>query len=154
MCTYREKFDKIFPELSLLPVPQDLKFEGKIARGTKALGYTKVGNDCLIMATSHIAHDCTIGDHVVIVNGCGIAGHVEIGDFAVIGGLSAVHQFSRIGKHVMVSGGTLFMKAGEEVTIVLKEADESPLSAEIPPTVTLEVIEADPGVKGNRQLTH
>lgn len=42
-----------------------------------------------------------------------------------------------------------FMKAGEEVTIVLKEADEAPLSAEIPPTVTLEVIEADPGVKGN-----
>ena len=62
------------------------------------------------MATSHIAHDCTIGDHVVIVNGCGIAGHVEIGDFAVIGGLSAVHQFSRIGKHVMVSGGTLVRK--------------------------------------------
>ena len=42
-----------------------------------------------------------------------------------------------------------FMKAGEEVTIILKEADESPLSAEIPPTVYLDVIEADPGVKGN-----
>ncbi|MDE5430932.1 elongation factor P [Elizabethkingia meningoseptica] len=42
-----------------------------------------------------------------------------------------------------------FMKPGEEVTIVLREADESPLSAEIPPTVTLEVVEADPGVKGN-----
>ncbi|NAW50174.1 elongation factor P [Elizabethkingia argentiflava] len=42
-----------------------------------------------------------------------------------------------------------FMKAGEEVTIILKETDETPLSAEIPPTVTMEVIEADPGVKGN-----
>ncbi|MGS0748735.1 elongation factor P [Halpernia sp. GG3] len=42
-----------------------------------------------------------------------------------------------------------FMKPGEEVTIILKEADESPLSAEIPPTVYLEVVEADPGVKGN-----
>ena len=42
-----------------------------------------------------------------------------------------------------------FMKAGEEVTIILKEADETPLSAEIPPTVVLEVTEADPGVKGN-----
>lgn len=118
---------KIFPGTVIAAVPQDLKFEGEdsqviigdntvirecvtINRGTKALGYTKVGNDCLIMATSHIAHDCTIGDHVVIVNGCGIAGHVEIGDFAVIGGLSAVHQFSRIGKHVMVSGGTLVRK--------------------------------------------
>lgn len=42
-----------------------------------------------------------------------------------------------------------FMKAGEEVTIILKESDETPLSAEIPPTVILEVTEADPGVKGN-----
>lgn len=42
-----------------------------------------------------------------------------------------------------------FMKAGEEVTIILKDSDESPLSAEIPPTVYLDVTEADPGVKGN-----
>ena len=42
-----------------------------------------------------------------------------------------------------------FMKAGEEVTIILKDVDETPLSAEIPPTVFLDVIEADPGVKGN-----
>lgn len=81
-----------------------------INRGTKALGYTKIGSNCLIMATSHIAHDCVLGDHVIIVNGCGIAGHVEIGDFTVMGGLSAVHQFGKIGKHVMVSGGTLVRK--------------------------------------------
>ena len=62
------------------------------------------------MATAHIAHDCIIGDHVIIVNGCGVAGHVEIGDYAIIGGLSAIHQFSRIGKHVMVSGGSLIRK--------------------------------------------
>ena len=62
------------------------------------------------MATSHIAHDCVLGNHVIIVNGCGIAGHVEIGDFTVMGGLSAVHQFGKIGKHVMISGGTLVRK--------------------------------------------
>ncbi len=118
---------KIYPGTVIGAVPQDLKFDGEdstviignnttiresvtINRGTKALGYTKVGNDCLIMATSHIAHDCVIGDHVIIVNGCGIAGHVEIGDHAVIGGLSAIHQFSKVGKHVMVSGGTLVRK--------------------------------------------
>jgi UDP-N-acetylglucosamine acyltransferase len=81
-----------------------------VNRGTKALGYTKIGAHCLIMATSHIAHDCVIGDHVIIVNGCGIAGHVEIGDYTVMGGLSAVHQFGKIGKHVMISGGTLVRK--------------------------------------------
>lgn len=118
---------KIFPGTVISAIPQDLKFEGEdslviigdnttirecvtINRGTKALGYTKVGNNCLIMATAHIAHDCVIGDHVIIVNGCGVAGHVEIGDYAIIGGLSAIHQFSRIGKHVMVSGGSLIRK--------------------------------------------
>lgn len=118
---------KIFPGTVISAIPQDLKFEGEdsqvkigdgttirecvtVNRGTKALGYTKIGKNCLIMATSHIAHDCIIGDNVVIVNGCGIAGHVEIGDFTVMGGLSAVHQFCKIGKHVMISGGTLVRK--------------------------------------------
>lgn len=118
---------KIFPGAVIGGIPQDLKFDGEdtqviigdgttiresvtINRGTKALGYTKIGNDCLIMATSHIAHDCVIGNGVIIVNGCGIAGHVEIGDFTVMGGLSAVHQFGKIGKHVMISGGTLVRK--------------------------------------------
>ncbi|AQX07763.1 elongation factor P [Elizabethkingia miricola] len=58
-------------------------------------------------------------------------------------------DFSQIYINKEMIENAQFMKAGEEVTIVLKEADESPLSAEIPPTVTLEVIEADPGVKGN-----
>lgn len=118
---------RIFPGTVISAIPQDLKFDGEdsfvyigdnttirecvtINRGTKALGYTKVGNDCLIMATAHIAHDCILGDHVIIVNACGIAGHVQIGDYTIIGGLSAVHQFSKIGKHVMVSGGSLIRK--------------------------------------------
>lgn len=118
---------KIFPGAVVSAIPQDLKFEGEdslaiigdhtvlrecstVNRGTKALGYTKVGSHCLIMATAHVAHDCQIGDHVVIANACGIAGHVEIGDYAIIGGLSAIHQFARIGKHVMVSGGSLVRK--------------------------------------------
>ena len=118
---------RIFPGTVISAIPQDLKFDGEqtltiigdnttirecvtVNRGTKALGYTKLGNDCLIMATSHIAHDCVLGNHVIIVNGCGIAGHVEIGDFTVMGGLSAVHQFGIIRKHVMISGGTLVRK--------------------------------------------
>ena len=118
---------KIFPGTVISAIPQDLKFDGEdtqtiigdnttlrecvtINRGTKALGYTKVGNDCLIMATSHVAHDCVLGNNVIIANGCGIAGHVEIGDFVVMGGLSAVQQFGKIGKHVMISGGSLIRK--------------------------------------------
>ena len=118
---------RIFPGTVISAIPQDLKFDGEdtqviigdgttvrecvtINRGTKALGYTKIGNECLIMATSHIAHDCIIGNNVIIVNGCGIAGHVEIGDYSIMGGLSAVHQFGKVGKHVMISGGTLVRK--------------------------------------------
>ncbi|MBS1571022.1 MAG: acyl-ACP--UDP-N-acetylglucosamine O-acyltransferase [Bacteroidetes bacterium] len=118
---------RIFPGTVISAIPQDLKFDGEdtqviigdnstirecvtINRGTKALGYTKIGKDCLIMATTHIAHDCILGNNVIIVNGCGIAGHVEIGDYTVMGGLSAVHQFGKIGKHVMISGGTLVRK--------------------------------------------
>lgn len=118
---------RIFPGTVISAIPQDLKFDGEdtqviigdgttiresvtVNRGTKALGYTKIGKDCLIMATSHIAHDCIIGNNVIIVNGCGIAGHVEIGDYTIMGGLSAVHQFGKIGKHVMISGGTLVRK--------------------------------------------
>ncbi len=117
----------IFPGTVISAIPQDLKFDGEdsqviigddttiresvtVNRGTKARGFTKIGNNCLIMATNHIAHDCIIGDSVIMANGCGIAGHVEIGDYTVMGGLSAVHQFGKIGKHVMVSGGTLVRK--------------------------------------------
>jgi UDP-N-acetylglucosamine acyltransferase len=74
---------KIFPGTVISAIPQDLKFDGEdtqtiigdnttlrecvtVNRGTKALGYTKVGSDCLIMATSHIAHDCIIGDNVIM----------------------------------------------------------------------------------------
>ena len=118
---------RIFPGTVISAIPQDLKFDGEdtqviigddttlrecvtINRGTKALGYTKVGSHCLIMATSHVAHDCIIGDHVIIANGCGIAGHVEIGDYTVMGGLSAIQQFGKIGKHTMISGGSLIRK--------------------------------------------
>lgn len=118
---------KIFPGTVISAVPQDLKFDGEVTeviigdgttlrecvtvnRGTKALGYTKLGKNCLIMATSHIAHDCLIGDNVIIANGCGIAGHVEIGDYVIMGGLSAIQQFGKIGKHAMISGGSLIRK--------------------------------------------
>lgn len=118
---------KIYPGTVISGEPQDLKYQGEqtltyigdnttirecvtINKGTVALGYTKIGANCLIMATAHIAHDCVVGDHVVIVNGCGLAGHIEIGDFAFIGGMSAVHQFTKIGEHAFIAGATQVRK--------------------------------------------
>lgn len=118
---------KIFPGTVISAVPQDLKYQGEktqaiigdntvirecvtVNKGTNALGYTKIGNDCLVMATAHIAHDCVIGDHVILVNGVGLAGHIVVGDHAFVGGMSAVHQFTMIGEHSFIAGGSLVRK--------------------------------------------
>ena len=107
----------IFSFASIGKDPQDLKFGGEktrvvignnnkirefvtIHRGTT----DRVGNDCLIMAYVHIAHDCIIGDHCVLANAATFAGHVEVEDWAVVGGLTAIHQFTRVGRHAMIGG--------------------------------------------------
>ena len=117
----------IFPGSVISAVPQDLKFKGEdsiviignntiirecvtINRGTKALGKTIIGNNCLLMAYSHIAHDCIIRNNCIIANGVAMGGHVIINDFGIIGGLSAIHQFVKIGSHSMISGGSLVRK--------------------------------------------
>ena len=128
----------IFPGAVISAVPQDLKFGGEdslaiigdnctirecvtINRGTIASGQTTLGNNCLIMATAHIAHDCHIGDNAIIVNGVALAGHVTIGNHAIIGGLAAIHQFIHVGDHAMVSGGSLVRKDVPPYTKAAKE---------------------------------
>ncbi len=108
--------------------PQDLKYKGgetkltigrdnvfrefvTINRGTEdGLGYTKIGNNNYIMAYSHIAHDCILEDEIILANNATLAGHITVSKGAIIGGLSAVHQFSRIGKFAMVAGKTGVVK--------------------------------------------
>ena len=118
---------KIFSGSVIAAIPQDLKFEGEdslviignnttirecvtVNRGTRQTGHTFIGNDCLIMATSHIAHDCVVKDNVIIVNGTLLGGHVVVDEYAILGGMSAIHQFVHIGKYVMLSGGSLVNK--------------------------------------------
>jgi elongation factor P len=47
----------------------------------------------------------------------------------------------------IIGSELLYFKEGEDVNILFW--DEKPMSCELPPKVTLEVIECDPGVKGN-----
>jgi len=108
--------------------PQDLKYGGEptrleigngntirefvtINRGTVGGGgVTRLGDDSLLMAYSHVAHDCQVGSRLVFDN-CGtLAGHVEVGDDAVIGAFSAVHQFCRVGPHAFIGGFTVVLK--------------------------------------------
>src|SRR5512137_2798445 len=62
---------------------------------------TIVGENCFLMATSHVAHDCELGRNVVLANAALLAGHVSVGDNTFFGGGAAVHQFCRIGESVM-----------------------------------------------------
>jgi UDP-N-acetylglucosamine acyltransferase len=118
---------RIFPGAVIAGIPQDLKYEGEnttvvignnttirefvtINRGSKDRWTTKVGNNCLIMAYSHIAHDCIIGNNCIMSNNCQIAGHVTLGDYIILAGMCAVHQFVQIGQHAFVAGGSLVSK--------------------------------------------
>ena len=114
---------RIFPGAVISGIPQDLKFEGEetvceigddttirecatVNRGTAAKGKTIVGNNCLLMAYSHVAHDCILKDHVILGNATQLAGEVEVDDYAILSGGTLVHQFCRIGKHSMLQGGS------------------------------------------------
>jgi UDP-N-acetylglucosamine acyltransferase len=69
-------------------------------------GVTRLGNQCLIMASAHVAHDCILGDRVIVATFCALAGHVIAEDGVIFGGVSAVQQFSRIGRLAYVGGIT------------------------------------------------
>jgi UDP-N-acetylglucosamine acyltransferase len=105
----------------LAGIPQDLKYKGEntlleignnniirefvtINKGTSSKEKTFIGNNNLIMSNAHIGHDCSIGNNCIIGFSVGIAGEVEINDWVNISGLSAIHQFSVIGEHCMISG--------------------------------------------------
>lgn len=77
-----------------------------VHRAMNAGNETTIGDDCLLMVGSHVAHDCQVGNNVILTNGAMLGGHVEIGDRACLGGNSAVHQFCRVGRLVMVGGCT------------------------------------------------
>lgn len=74
--------------------------------GTKDGESTKIGDDCLFMAYTHLAHGCAVGHHVIVSNATQIAGEVQIDDYATISGLCGIHQFCRIGAHCMVGVGS------------------------------------------------
>lgn len=128
----------IFPNAVIGATPQDLKFRGEkttveignntvirecatIHRGTAAKGKTVVGDNCLIMAYCHVAHDCILGNNIIMSNATQLAGEVDVHDYAVIGGGTLVHQFTRIGAHTMIQGGSKVTKDIPPYAIVGRE---------------------------------
>ena len=122
--THVGKDCKIFHSASIGAIPQDLKYNNEetflyigdrtvirefvsINKGTSALGKTKIGSDCLLMASVHVAHDCVVGNNVIMSNLTTLGGHVNIDDWAILSGGVLVHQFCNISKHAFIGAGAL-----------------------------------------------
>ncbi len=115
----------VFPFACVGEVPQDLKYRGERTRlivgarcriregatlntGTEGGGgVTRVGDDCLFMANSHVAHDCQIGNRVILVNNASVAGHCVLEDDVIVGGLSGIHQWVRVGRGAIIGAVTM-----------------------------------------------
>lgn len=120
--------NRIFQFCSLGEVPQDKKYAGEPTRleigdrntirefctfnlGTiQDGGVTRIGDDNWIMAYVHIAHDCQVGNKTTFANNAQLAGHVTVEDWAILGGYTGVHQFCRVGAHVMTAVGTVILQ--------------------------------------------
>ncbi len=120
--------NRIFQFVSLGEIPQDKKYQDEPTRleigdhntirefctlncGTaQDAGVTRIGNHNWIMAYVHLAHDCQVGNHTVFANNAQLAGHVQVGDYAILGGYTGVHQFCRIGAHVITGIGSHVLK--------------------------------------------
>ena len=105
--------------------PQDLKYQGEptdteigdgntirenvtISRGTVGGGgVTRIGSECLLMASAHIGHDSQVGNHCILANAATLAGHVVIEDYATVGAFSPVHQHCTVGRYAFIGGGTI-----------------------------------------------
>ncbi|MCK5728741.1 MAG: acyl-ACP--UDP-N-acetylglucosamine O-acyltransferase [Methylococcales bacterium] len=118
------KDNKIYQFSSIGEDPQDRKYANEVTqleigdrntirefstlhRGTlQDHSLTKIGNDNLLMAYTHVAHDCIIGNHVIMANGASLAGHVHLGSHAILGGFTLVHQFTQIGDYSFSAMGS------------------------------------------------
>jgi UDP-N-acetylglucosamine acyltransferase len=120
--------NRVFQFASIGEAPQDKKYGGEptrleighrnvfresctINRGTaQGNGVTRIGNDNLFMAYTHVAHDCVVGNNTTFANCACLAGHVEIGDCVNLGGLTAVHQFTKVGAYAFAGGGAIITR--------------------------------------------
>ncbi|MBX3735858.1 MAG: acyl-ACP--UDP-N-acetylglucosamine O-acyltransferase [Candidatus Didemnitutus sp.] len=110
---------EIYPFTCIGTKTQDLKYRGgrpgtrigdrnvfreytSVHAATNDGEFTTIGHDNLLLAYCHVAHDCQIGNHLIASNSVGLAGHVIVDDHVTLGAKCGVHQFCRVGSHVMV----------------------------------------------------
>ena len=118
------KENRIYQFTSIGEDPQDKKYAAEITRleigdrntireftsmhrGTQQdNSVTKIGDDNLFMAYTHVAHDCIIGNNVIMANGASLAGHVHLNNNAILGGFTLVHQFTQVGQYSFAAMGS------------------------------------------------
>ena len=118
------KQNRIYQFTSIGEDPQDKKYAAEITRleigdrntireftsmhrGTQQDNcVTKIGDDNLFMAYTHVAHDCIIGNNVIMANGASLAGHVHLNNNAILGGFTLVHQFTQVGQYSFAAMGS------------------------------------------------
>ena len=111
----------ISPFASIGSSPQDLGYKNEptksiigknciikeyvtVNRGAKEGTATVVGDNCLLMTSSHVAHNCVVEDNVIMANLATLGGHCHVGYGAWLGGMSVYHQNIRIGEMCIISG--------------------------------------------------
>jgi len=122
------KNNQIFQFSSLGAAPQDKKYNNEPTKleigdnntirefctfnlGTvQDKGTTVIGNNNWIMAYVHVAHDCHIANNTILANNSSLAGHVDIHDYAILGGFTLIHQFCKVGAHVITAVGSVVFK--------------------------------------------
>ena len=122
------KANKVYQFCSIGEAPQHLGYKGEPTRleiGDRNVireyctlnratatsgGVTHLGDDNFIMAYCHVAHDCHVGNRTIFANGTSLAGHVTVEDQVIFGGFTMVHQFCRVGAHVMTGISTVTFK--------------------------------------------
>ena len=118
------KENRIYQFTSIGEDPQDKKYAAEVTRleigdrntireftsmhrGTQQdNSVTKIGDDNLFMAYTHVAHDCIIGNNVIMANGASLAGHVHLKNNAILGGFTLVHQFTQVGQYSFAAMGS------------------------------------------------
>jgi len=110
---------EVFPFTCIGTKTHDLKYTGgepglligdrnvfreyvSIHGATKPDEFTRIGDDNVFLAYSHVAHDCVVGNHLVMSSQAALAGHVIVEDHVNIGWGVGIHQFCRIGAYSMV----------------------------------------------------
>lgn len=113
---------KIYQSAIVGADPQDFRWKGEqthcfvgdnvtirenviINRSISPEGATRIGDNCWLLANSHVGHDSVLTRQVVLGNNVAVAGDVVIGECTILSSGVIVHENSSVGDWVLVKGG-------------------------------------------------